>query len=465
MADLTLFPVSFARSVAVTIAAAPIGSKRAAGCASVSAAIGAAWRLRVRRAGSNVVDAVFVDAMPVVSGEIRVPAHSVLSQFGDVDLSLGGWTVRLGRADDSLYVEGELGGPQSPAPFKLSANISSGKGFAVHGLALTFDAAIDGQLDRVIPLTPQQFLDELARPSDAPSVNWVAFVNQPASVQFVGGNNAGKPVASTNLCGAMVRGSTNPQYWKDDGAVLAAYKDADPWTHITPLAVVGEEASLSNIATRMHSATNSAIHTRSQVAAGLRRSTGQWVIVRWRTDGQVWFRVSESLYLYEGDLQPGDLVTSGVDGSTKLRWRNADGFARHFVGYANGEPGFPVEGNGNRMSMGVLLNDVSCWLTAIEMRVGPWDEAQAWDASACRLIVHSGIDPHPSPTSTAADANQPAIMLSRQVRLSQQWKWVVGATIRDSAVCRQDHTHGVLADAGISAAEFLANPPPFLLSA
>ena len=81
MADLTLFPVSFARSVAVTIAAAPIGSKRAAGCASVSAAIGAAWRLRVRRAGSSPVDAVFVDAMPVVGGEIRVPAHSVLSQF------------------------------------------------------------------------------------------------------------------------------------------------------------------------------------------------------------------------------------------------------------------------------------------------------------------------------------------------------------------------------------------------
>ncbi|MBP9032640.1 MAG: hypothetical protein KBG29_02015 [Pseudomonadales bacterium] len=465
MANLTLFPASFAKSVATAISAASMGAKRAAGAAQVSASIGPAWRLRIRRSGSVVVDVVFQGAMPVVSGEIPIPAYSVLAQLGAVDLSLGGWTVRLGRVDETVYVEGALGGASSSAPFKLTSNISSGKGFAIGSLVLRFDAAIDGDVSRVIPLTAQQVLDELARPSDAPSVNWVAYVNQPAFVQFVGGNNAGKDLASVNLCGATVKGATNPLYWKDDGSVLAAYKDADLWTHITPLLVVGEEAALSNIATRVHSATNSAVYTRSQVAAGRRRSTGQWVIVRWRTDGQVWFRVSESLYLYSGDLAAGDLVSNAPEGGTKLRWRNADGFARHYVGYADGEPGFPVEGNGNRMSMGPLFNDVACWFTAVEIRVGPWDAALPWDASACRLIAHSGIDPHPTPTSTASDANQPAIMLSRQVRLSQQWQWVIGATIRDGAVCRQDHTHAVAADAGITAAEFLANPPPFLLSA
>lgn len=142
-ANLKIFPAALARSVSSAVAAAAVGSKAEAGCAAISSAIGSSYRVRVRNGASIVVDLIYQEALPVANGAIAVPAYSTLAALVDASISTG-WVVRIGRADDSVYVEGSVGGPGSGRVFTLTANPDDNKGFAVGHLTLRFDAMIDG---------------------------------------------------------------------------------------------------------------------------------------------------------------------------------------------------------------------------------------------------------------------------------------------------------------------------------
>lgn len=142
--NMTVFPVSLARTVAQAAASAAVGGKGAAGCVAVSTAIGAPWRLRIIGPSGIVVDAVYQSALPVSGGSITLPGYTTLLSLISASISAG-WKVRIGRADDSAYVEGAVGAASSSAPFRLTANPSTSKGFAVGQVVLQFDPAIDAQ--------------------------------------------------------------------------------------------------------------------------------------------------------------------------------------------------------------------------------------------------------------------------------------------------------------------------------
>lgn len=142
MANMTIFPVSLARSVASAVAASPVGGKSQAGCVAVSQAIGAPWRLRIIGPSGLVVDAAYQSALPVSGGAITLPAYTTLISLISASI-VAGWKVRIGRTDDSVYVEGGVGGAASSQPFKLTADPSTSKGFAVSELVIRFDPALD----------------------------------------------------------------------------------------------------------------------------------------------------------------------------------------------------------------------------------------------------------------------------------------------------------------------------------
>lgn len=144
-----IFPTSVARSVAQAISTAPLGQKRAAGAQALSNAIGPNYRLRARRAGALVLDAAFQGSLPVSATGIVLPAYSTLVSMLAADIatpaysgavSQAGWVVRVGRADDSVYVEGGAG---VGAPFAFSANLASDRGLAA-SVSLAFNPSLDG---------------------------------------------------------------------------------------------------------------------------------------------------------------------------------------------------------------------------------------------------------------------------------------------------------------------------------
>lgn len=146
MSDVIIAPPSLARAVSQAVTSAAVGGKGQAGCVALASAIGTNWRLRVRNSAGIAVDAVFQAALAPSNGVITLPAYTTLNTMIGATIDAG-WTVRIGRADDSVYVEGAVGLVGSGRPFVLSANPGVGKGFAMGALTLRFDPALDGQSD------------------------------------------------------------------------------------------------------------------------------------------------------------------------------------------------------------------------------------------------------------------------------------------------------------------------------
>lgn len=152
-ANTRIFPAAAAQAVAAAVAGAPAGSKAAAGLTQLSVEIGNAPRLRLRRAGTVVAEVTYSGSLAVSGSTITLPAYSFLYELLNADIDTpayagsidqAGWTLRIGKADDSMYVEGSVGPASSGAAFKLTGDLSSTKGFNTGSVVLRFDATIDG---------------------------------------------------------------------------------------------------------------------------------------------------------------------------------------------------------------------------------------------------------------------------------------------------------------------------------
>lgn len=150
---MRIVPASLARSVAAAVSAAAVGSKATAGCNAISSAIGSSPRLTLTRSGVVVADVRYSGVLTVSSGAISIGAYAILEALSNADIDLPaytgnvattGWVLRVGRVDGSVYVEGGVGPATSTAPFKLTGDLATTKGFAVGSLVLRFDPALDG---------------------------------------------------------------------------------------------------------------------------------------------------------------------------------------------------------------------------------------------------------------------------------------------------------------------------------
>lgn len=148
-----IFPAAIARVVAEAIAGTATGGKRTAGLVALSQAIGPSYRLRLRRAGVIVLDQTYQGSLPVASSSMLLPVPSSLAALADADIdtpaygggiSDAGWTMRVGRADDSVYVEAPVGPASSAAPFKLTSDLATTRGIAHGSIVFRFAASIDG---------------------------------------------------------------------------------------------------------------------------------------------------------------------------------------------------------------------------------------------------------------------------------------------------------------------------------
>lgn len=151
-ANTRIFPATVARSVAQAVSSAGAGGKRLAGAQALVAAIGSNPRLKLRRVGSPVLDVALQGTLTASATGISVTSYTSLLTLVNADadtpaysggIDPAGWVMRLGRADDSVYIEGPVGPASSSAPFRLSNDLNTSKGVAIT-VSLGFDPSVDG---------------------------------------------------------------------------------------------------------------------------------------------------------------------------------------------------------------------------------------------------------------------------------------------------------------------------------
>lgn len=312
-------------------------------------------------------------------------------------------------------------------------------------------------------LTAQFFIDEAGDENEVRFVGWGAFQNDPAYVTFTGGSNSGKEVPAVNYQGPIVKGDTSPAWWQASIAVLSAYKDSDLWDHFAALAVIAEQSTLSDRFDRQHTADNCAVHIRRSLWAAWRRSTNALVTIRNRTDQQGWFRTDDVNLFFIGGLEPADIVDH-PDGGVKIRWNRGANESLHFLGNVGANSPYTRIGDSNRNPMDNLKGDMDWIGHAIEMRLVAWDDNLPFDSANAKLAFYSGIDAYPTEDSVVGSDSspgdqRPGICAGRIRSLTTSFKWATCCTLRDTM--RQDHEHSTPADAGLTAAGFLAKAPAF----
>jgi hypothetical protein len=441
-ANMTIFPAGTRRRVAQAVSSAAVGAKGAAGCTALLSEIGANPRLRIRNGATIVLDVVFQGALTASNGIITLPQYTTLNTLIDATISAG-WVMRIGRADDAVYVEGAVGNAASSAPFKLSNNPDDNKGFSIGAVTIRFDPAIDN-----LPpssgggaFSVSDVLEAMNGPSEARIYGWGSYGNDPANVTFVGGNNAGKEGPGVNYAGPQPRGSINPAWWKADPNVRADYKDADPWNYMAGLGIVAERAPLNNAFQSLHNqGSNVAVAFRRHLMFMLRASNNQYVVFRNSTVHDFfWTDAVSQLYL---EPQPPLQTRPNPDGGTIVKWPTFTRDTLHM--YWQGPSTLPVESA--RINFSSLFNDCAAIGYAVEIRLVDWDSAQSSQLSGAQLGGYIGADAYPEANSIVGGGgagpgdNRPGIATSRNYLLTPSWRWWVAMTGRDFG--RQDHTGG-----------------------
>ena len=308
-----------------------------------------------------------------------------------------------------------------------------------------------------------QMLTELEDPSDGRAVKWIAYINQPANVPFVGGGASTYNTAAVNSMGAVGRGTTMPAWAQADGSIPSGYKDSDIWPIYTPWMIAQEEASLADINTRLHSATNVALFSGRAEFWIWRISLSQWVPVRRRSDQQFWFNATEEYLVYDSGIPANEirapLSTEGGGDGIVIKWNNASGFARHGVAVAGPESGFSLSAFGNGIDLSAIAADIGAVVVTNRLGLVPWDPNSSVTWANAKIVVHVGCD------LRAADPHSgsiPGIMLSKQWRLSNTIRFYSMISLRDTIwQDRDDRASDYLvssAEAGFTLAEATARP-------
>lgn len=395
---------------------------------------------------TNLTSTTFTGSMTVAG---TIPANAVMLLQWTTNPNTGPWNASSTPAAVAGVFSFNFTGAPADAPIFIRGFVYEGSTIYEQTPLLEFRTLASAGTG----LTKQMFVDAATAPSEARMYGWINYRNDPANVTFVGGNNSGKEPPAVNADGAILRGTTMPAYWKSDGSVNAAYKDADLWTSVSPLAVVQELTTLASLTSRQHTATNTAFVSRRAFFAGVRRSTGLIVVIRNRSDLQDWFLADEVAQFEAGAIPPQD-IQEFSEGGLKLKWNNGAGTSHHFTGPRGGLDGFVTHGNGNRMALDILQGDCDMLLVAQEFKLAPWDPQLPFNPTNAKLGAYVLIDPYPTPTSVTGDTLQVGVCLSHTIELTTSWKWALSCTFRDGM--RQDHTHGTPADAGMTRAAFLA---------
>lgn len=259
MSDVIIAPPSLARAVSQAVTSAAVGGKGQAGCVALASAIGTNWRLRVRNSAGIAVDAVFQAALAPSNGVITLPAYTTLNTMIGATIDAG-WTVRIGRADDSVYVEGAVGLAGSGRPFVLSANPGVGKGFAMGALTLRFDPGIDGQAEWLSLLYNSIATRSVTDRVVVDGVNYVA-AQDGSAIPFPDSYAA---VVSYDGIVAALNGRSTGSVGGDPLFFASRYNAGVIWAWFG--------------ARRGHNATLSRIRVSDLGLAILRKSTRQWTI-------------------------------------------------------------------------------------------------------------------------------------------------------------------------------------------
>ena len=137
---LTVYPDRFRRDLAVAVANAPTGGKRAAGYGVVVPRYPAGSTFRLVRAGVVVFECTTTSPPVVTDNKLRLSkVYGAATVLMAADIATGAWTWQL-ISGDSL-IQGSVG--PSVAPYILSGSLSPSNGFAFGDVFLTLPDALD----------------------------------------------------------------------------------------------------------------------------------------------------------------------------------------------------------------------------------------------------------------------------------------------------------------------------------
>lgn len=381
---LTVYPDRLRRDIAVAVANAAAGGKRAAGYNVIPPRFPAGSTFRLRRAGVTVFECTTTAAPLIVDNRLRLfKLYGAPTVLSNADIATGVWTWVLTYGD--AFISGSVG--PSATPYILSASLATTKGFAFGDVYLTLPESLDPSGGGSTTTTAENLIADMGTFAD----------------EALKGETAFWAYRSVNYMGNRPIRTNTPTWWN-----RSLVPNDDWWKSCIPWVVLFEGA------------TNTRWDARFNVAS----------LKLYQRRGGVWSLLTQGNSL-GGNLQPkgGGYYGGGAGAAT---WQNESDGTRslglqnpyNWHGYLGPTP-LPAPGE---------IEAIHVRLRARMIGTG---------AAACRWLCHIGADYYPQFSDPGFII--PAVAISRPRLLTTQWQDFSMTTLSD--VGHQEPGGGVTANA------------------
>jgi hypothetical protein len=414
------------------IEAAAVGSKAAAGAASVRASIGEDFVVKcwhsVTVTGDEVEDALIFEAafaglIPLVSGDVlEITGPGLSGAFAAASSLDTPGICRIESATGTRHIQGTFG--LAGTDFTCTGPMEDGD-TDVGTITLRFSPSLDaaGTVDE----DEQSVVDDMLDSNDAAAFG-VAFRDSWNAEPGTG------TAPGAVVMGVLPRGNNNEAWFTSDATIPAAYRNADKWRYFIPFLNVMEAEEGAGTG---HTAANAALRIWNQQIMLRNTATGVWSQFAL---GQTaaWSRASKSTI---GQIAGAVSARASPMGGTEVR-------------YPAGPLSYVLQATWN----GLQLLNVDAY-DAIQHTF--WAELMKWDAAGvddladASLLIQVGASWYPTSRGGLDLQTIPGCFISRQ-------KFVTDTPKRFSAITLLEARQANVEANGISAADYLADPPVLL---
>lgn len=433
----------------------PVGSQRAKFLADMAAQLGSTPAMAILVDGVTKYRAQSTAALPSSADGLGLPAATGTPSTNVADpLTAQNKKLILSTPDDAkrIVVPLTIGAASILNTAKISAGLDGSKLVSSGGFLFKAPTILDagstgggggGGGSTGGALTIQQFYDDMMANNYGRMWGWNAFHNS--------GNHSNHQSSGVKpgvvAAGAQTRGTTMPTFWKNNGNLNPAFKDAEIWPFWAGWFIAQAQADYSdNI---LGSNLGLRVKIGRQVAFAITKSN-QVIFFRNTRAGHFWFKAQASDQKWVNDST--QTVTNSDGGQDAIFDNNFRSL--HLVAAAGGNAAYPVVNNRVNLSSltgtGTGTHNLKFIGFALEAWLEQYGNSPA--VSASRILGYVGHDPYPQAYSDVSEDDRPGISYTANKLLTDQPQWFATGTITDARI---DFT-GPVSDAGISFAALQA---------
>lgn len=413
--------------------AAANGAKNAAYLTSIATDIGSAYKLKIRRDTTVVLEMTASGSLSTAGGVLTVATNLTKNSSAAANPGTETLVMRIEKAADAnVYIEGSVGLPNSGADFILQSAIDSGTTIL---------------LSPAIVMSPPQFDTVTNQVNTVDTIiNDMTLVNDCGRAWNVGSTDGWNRPPSSGVTGAFVEMGTIPSgnrasvWQRTQTEVPLLNKGPEYYQSLLPWGLLCEEATEANVL--LNSAVNTRIELRGMKLWMQYRSNMQWIQVGPTGGEDIWYAAKS------------DQTASTTPPSIRV---NTSG---------NNEILFPA-GNSNVVhfwatKVAPQMTDINCIMVTMQARLVLDDPSGVDDRASARYVLASGCDTYWRIDSPGTWAYSVANGTMRFKRITNSWQAFNYASLTSARhewtdVAAEDGRYG---EPCISPTSFRASFPP-----